>query len=56
MHLATYSSYLLSELPEEIINLKTRTILTKNMAYKDYYHQSGVRGKVSLQHNEKLKK
>ena len=56
MNLSTYTSYLLSELPEQIISLDSRTIITENLLYTDYYIASGTRGKVSLQHNSKLKK
>ena len=55
MNIVTYSGFLLSELPEEVVHLSTRVILGKNLVYKDYYTVGGSRGKVSLQHNEKLK-
>ena len=42
-------------MPEEIVDIKTRVITTKNLLYKDYYALSGTRGKVSLQHNQKIK-
>ena len=55
MNLSTYSSYLLSELPEEIETIDSRIMTTKNLIYKDFYIASGTRGKVSLHNNQKLK-
>lgn len=45
----------MSQLPEQVVHLDNRLILTKNCYYCDYYSSSGSHGKAILQHNEKLK-
>jgi hypothetical protein len=56
MNLSSYSSYLLSQLPEPIVSINSRLIKTKNCIYSDYYIGAGSHGKAVLQHNEKLSK
>jgi hypothetical protein len=52
MNLSSYSSYLLSQLPEPIISMNSRLIITNNCIYSDYYISAGgSRGKAVLQHN-----
>ena len=51
MNLSSYSSYLLSQLPEHIISINNRIIKTNNCIYSDYYIGTGSHGKAVLQHN-----
>ncbi len=54
MNLNSYSSYLLSQLPEPVLKIDQRIIVTQSCFYGDYYIGGSNHGKVSLQHNNKL--